>query len=94
MQRGDRQNRGQSDENSAIGTGPFVLSRYTKGGQVSLEANPTYYAGRPKLDGIERPIILDGGTRFSSYEAGELDIVDVSAGNLDHINSDPKLKED
>jgi oligopeptide transport system substrate-binding protein len=85
---------GEVNENSAIGTGPFVLSRYTKGGQVSLTANPDYYAGKPKLDGIERPIILDGGTRFSSYEAGELDIVDVSAGNLDHINSDPKLKDE
>ena len=40
------------------------------------------------------PSFLNGGTRFSSYEAGELDIVDVSAGNLDHINSDSKLKEE
>ena len=37
---------------------------------------------------------MNGGTRLNSYEAGELDIVDVSARDLDHVNSDPKLKDD
>lgn len=85
---------GKVDVTSAIGTGPFQFKSYTHGTSVSLEANPTYYGGRPKLDGIERPIMGDGSTRLSSYEAGELDIVDVQARDLDHVNGDPKLKAD
>ena len=85
---------GEVNENSAVGTGPFQLRNYAKGTQVTLDANSSYYAGKPKLDGIERPIIADGGTRLSSYEAGDLDIVDVSPRDLDHINMDAGLKAD
>lgn len=85
---------GEITETSAIGTGPFMIRSYTKGTQVALDANPTYYAGRPKLDGITRPIITDGGTRLSSYQSGELDIVDVSARDLDNINANADLKKD
>lgn len=36
-----------------IGTGPFRLVRWTRGESIELAANPTYWRGRPKLDGIE-----------------------------------------
>ena len=85
---------GEVNDTSAIGTGPFLIHSYTKGAQVLLDANPAYYAGKPKLDGIARPIITDGGTRLSSYESGELDIVDVSARDLDNINANAQLKND
>ena len=85
---------GKVDETSGLGTGPFQFKSYVKGTSVTLDANPAYYAGKPKLDGIFRPIMTDGGTRLSSYEAGELDFVDVSPRDLDHINSDPNLKND
>ncbi len=85
---------GKVDVASAIGTGPFQFKSYSRGSLVTLEANPTYYDGKPKLDGIERPVIADGGTRLNSYEAGELDIVDVSARDLDHVTGDATLKAD
>ncbi len=85
---------GKVDETSGIGTGPFQFKSYAKGTSVTLDANPNYYAGKPKLDGIFRPIMTEGATRLNSYEAGELDIVDVSARDLDHINGDASLKND
>lgn len=36
-----------------IGTGPFELVRWTRGQSIELEANPSYWRGRPKLDGVE-----------------------------------------
>src|SRR5207244_2556061 len=50
---------GAIDEKSAIGTGPFTLLEYRRGAKVILGANTDYWGGRPKLDRIERPIVLD-----------------------------------
>ena len=36
-----------------IGTGPFKLVRWTRGQSIELQANPSYWRGRPKLDGVE-----------------------------------------
>ena len=80
------------DERSAIGTGPFKLASYKRGYSVMLDANPDYYAGRPKLDHILRPILKDSTTRMENYETGKLDIVDVSPHDLDRIRKDPDLK--
>jgi oligopeptide transport system substrate-binding protein len=81
-------------EKNMVGTGPFKLGEFRRGYQVTLSANADYHGGRPKLDSIVRPIIKEGITRLNKYEAGELDIVDVSPRDLDRINNDPKLKGD
>lgn len=86
--------RGDIDETNMVGTGPFRLGEFRRGYQVSLVANPDYHGGRPRLDGIVRPIIKEGITRLNKYEAGELDIVDVSPRDLERINNDPKLQVD
>ena len=87
-------NKGQLDENSLIGSGPFKLEGFRRGYEVSLVANLDYHGGRPKLDKLIRPIIKEGSTRLNKYEAGELDIVDVSPRDLNHVNGVPKLKAD
>ncbi|HYM90409.1 MAG TPA: ABC transporter substrate-binding protein, partial [bacterium] len=35
-----------------VGTGPFMLRRYSPKEKVELAPHPTYFRGRPKLDGI------------------------------------------
>jgi len=82
------------DEKPAIGTGPFKLTGFQRGSKVTLTAFADYHGGKPKIDGIERPIIKDGATRINSYASGALDIVDVSPRDLDRVNADPKLKPD
>ena len=59
---------------NCTGTGPFTLKEYRSGSGVTLAANPDYYRGRPKLDSIERPIVVDRLTEFAKYENGEIDI--------------------
>ena len=87
-------NGGVLDEKSAVGTGPFRLDPvdFQRGSQVTLTANEAYQDGRPKLDKIVRPILKDASTRLSNYEAGNLDNVEISAADIDHINGDPNLK--
>ena len=85
---------GQVSELSASGTGPFKLVEFKSNYRVVLAANPDYYGGRPKIDFIERPVLIDANLRLNNYEADKLDIVDLSPRDLDRINADPKLKAD
>ncbi len=79
---------------SAAGTGPFTLAYYKPNYVITLAANASYHDGKPKLDFIERPVILDANARLSKYEAGELDYVEIAPRDLDKVNSNPKLKND
>jgi oligopeptide transport system substrate-binding protein len=84
-------NGGRLDETNLVGTGPFRLTEYRRGGRIVLERNPDYFEGPPKLARIERAIVLDAGTRHAMFENGQLDIVDVSMADLEQDRRDPEL---
>jgi ABC-type transport system substrate-binding protein len=69
---------GEVTDQSMVGTGPFKLTEYRRGDRLILEANPDYWEGAPKLARMERRILLDNNTRRDKFEAGELDITDIS----------------
>jgi ABC-type transport system substrate-binding protein len=60
---------------SEIGTGPFKFASYAPGQSYNLVANPDYWGGKPKLDAIRVPIILDPDTLYSNYETGAVDYI-------------------
>ncbi|HLV79088.1 MAG TPA: peptide ABC transporter substrate-binding protein [Chthonomonadaceae bacterium] len=68
-------NGGVVDQNALIGTGPYTLESYRPGNNVTLAANPHYWGGRPKMDRIEWPIIVDRDTIYNNFVTGRLDIV-------------------
>lgn len=82
---------GQWNEAAMVGTGPFKLRAYVADHKVTLAANPEYHDGRPKLDGIERPVMTDSITRQNAYESGQLDYTDVQRADLPRVQKDPKL---
>ena len=57
----------------AIGTGPFKLDNWTPDQTTKLSANADWWAGAPKLDGIEIRIIPDESTIMAALRAGEID---------------------
>lgn len=57
----------------AIGTGPFKLDNWTPDQTTELSANADWWAGAPKLDGIEMRIIPDESTIMAALRAGEID---------------------
>jgi ABC-type transport system substrate-binding protein len=88
---------GEINENalaSTTGTGPFKFAEVQRNNLVRLEAFAIYHGGRPKLDGILRPIVKDAGQRLNKYQVGELDIVEISPADLDRVQSDPTLQGD
>jgi oligopeptide transport system substrate-binding protein len=85
---------GKVTDHNEDGTGPFILSSYNLGQSVDLKANPNYWQGPPKIAGIHRPIVLDADTRHSLYLTGQLDIVDLSAGEISNDEKDPVLRKE
>jgi peptide/nickel transport system substrate-binding protein len=58
-----------------IGTGPFQFAEYRPNESVRLTANPAYFRGAPKLDGIMYRLIPADSARDLAFTSGELDIV-------------------
>ena len=76
-----------------VGEGPFKLASYVRGSKITLAANKDYWAGKPKLDSIERPIILDVQTQRNLYDSGRLDYIALQKGDFEKDRSNPALKD-
>jgi peptide/nickel transport system substrate-binding protein len=62
----------------AIGTGPFILESFTRGGRYVYKRNPNYFErGLPYLDEIVIFILRDFATRAAALRAGRIDVVDL-----------------
>jgi peptide/nickel transport system substrate-binding protein len=60
-------------QQTASGTGPFMLERFVPENQVVLKRNPHYYeSGLPYLDGIEYKIIPDEAARIAALRTGTI----------------------
>lgn len=54
-----------------IGSGPFRLVHWIRGDSITLEANPLYWRGKPKIDRLVYRIIPDPNTRLEQFATGE-----------------------
>ena len=54
------------------------------------DANPAYWGGSPKIDGIRFVIVPSGDTAVSMYDAGELDFVVVPENAYRRVLDDPR----
>jgi peptide/nickel transport system substrate-binding protein len=61
----------------ASGTGPFKMTKYVDGEVMELKANPDYYRGKPKLDGIVLYPQPEAASRTASLQSGEVDWAEV-----------------
>ena len=59
-----------------IGTGPFAFESQKSGDSISLEANPRYWGGAPKVSGVIFRFIPEKSTALSALQAGEIDWTD------------------
>ncbi|HEX6685625.1 MAG TPA: ABC transporter substrate-binding protein [Candidatus Limnocylindrales bacterium] len=54
------------------GTGAFKFTSRTANQSISLAANPDYWGGKPKLDGVEFRIIPDEGSIVAALQSGNV----------------------
>jgi peptide/nickel transport system substrate-binding protein len=75
-------------EAQPVGTGPFVFASYTPGDKLVVTKNPNYWqtdadgVQLPYLDEIEFRVIQDAQARQQALEAGDVDMLATSDGNV------------
>lgn len=61
-----------------IGTGPFTLESFTRGGKAVFKKNPDYFKKSPALpylDGVEVSGVLEPAARLAAFRAGDTDLI-------------------
>ena len=57
-----------------VGIGPFRYVEWIRGDHITLEANPYYWRGMPKLKKIVYKIVPDRNTLVTQLQTGEIDL--------------------
>ena len=57
-----------------IGIGPFRYVEWVRGDHITLEANPYYWRGQPKIKKVIQKIIPDRNTLLTQMQTGEVDL--------------------
>lgn len=58
-----------------VGSGPYKVVEMVRDQRYRLEANATYFKGKPTIDRLELPIVKDPAAAFAALRSGELDSV-------------------
>ncbi len=67
---------GKATTNLPTGTGPFRLVEIVPDQRYKLEANETYFKGKPRIDRLELVIIKEPGSAFTALRTGDVDMVE------------------
>ncbi|RHW37462.1 ABC transporter substrate-binding protein [Lysinibacillus yapensis] len=63
-------------DNTAIGTGPFILESWKRGVEASFKKNPDYFEeGKPYLDGVTIYPNGDSMTEVNAFRTGQTDVI-------------------
>jgi peptide/nickel transport system substrate-binding protein len=57
--------------------GPWMIDHWTKGQEVKLVPNPTYWGTKPNLDAVVFKVITDSAAYQAAYKTGQLDMIYV-----------------
>ncbi len=76
-----------------IGTGPFVLKSWVRGGTVTLARNPRYWqSGLPHLDTVQFSVVSDDNQLVQQLAGAQVDVIDtVPQANVADIKANPQL---
>ncbi|MGW7058481.1 ABC transporter substrate-binding protein [Streptomyces sp. NPDC054904] len=70
---------GKQDVNSGdfttkpVGTGPYLLTGWSRGEKITFKANPSYWGGEPAVKKFTMAVIKDDDVRATRLRSGELD---------------------
>ncbi|MGN6551066.1 MAG: ABC transporter substrate-binding protein [Pararhizobium sp.] len=76
-----------------VGTGPFEFVAYQPDAVIRYKANPDYWHGKEKLDGLVFAITPDAAVRAQKLKSGECQIMDYpNAADVSDLKADQDLK--
>jgi peptide/nickel transport system substrate-binding protein len=78
---------------AAIGTGPYRLREWAKGGQIVLERNPSYWGQAPDWGRVTFRLISAGPTRIAALLNNEMDMInDVPPADISRLKALQEVK--
>jgi peptide/nickel transport system substrate-binding protein len=81
-----------NDGSLAIGTGPYKLKSYTKGGAIELVRNDAYWGEKPQWAEIRMTAVPNAGPRLAGLLAGDFDLIEnPAARDLGRIKGNDKF---
>lgn len=76
-----------------IGTGPYVLKSWMKGGELILQARKDYWKGAPKIDEVVFRPIPEDATRIAELKVGNVDIIaNLKPDNIKEVEAEKHLQ--
>src|SRR4029453_19083954 len=73
-----------------IGPGPFRFVEWVKGARVTLEANPDYWRGKPKVQRATFRFVPETAVRIASLLNGETDIIEnIPPDQVERVSGSP-----
>jgi oligopeptide transport system substrate-binding protein len=79
------------DPAQRVGNGPFRMTAFAGDQHIGFAANEHYWAGRPKLDGIEYVYIEDPQVALEAYRVGDLHVTQLGPNQIPEVEADPAL---
>lgn len=77
---------------AAIGTGPFRLATYSRGGVIVLERNPEFRGPKPAWAEVRLSPIAQNAARLASLLAGDQDLIEApGTADLPRLKTDPRF---
>ena len=75
---------------AAIGTGPYRLRAYSRGGVIELQRNDAYWGPRPHWAEVRLRPVTNAGPRLAGLLAGDLDLIEApSTADVPRIRQTP-----
>ncbi len=77
---------------SAIGTGPYRVTRFMVGEQATFERNDAWWDKQPHWTTVNYRAITNNASRIAALRSGDVDIIDqVPTSDVAELKSNPKL---
>ena len=79
-----------------VGTGPYVLDKWTAGQLIVLKRNPTYFGTKPYLDEVDAQIGVTPEVAILRMQNGQMDLpqpdISIPSAQYVQLSGDPKWK--
>lgn len=77
-----------------VGSGPYVVTKWSRGDRVQMRANPYYYAGKPKIERIDVRFVPDPNTAMNLLRTHEVggEFTDQALGNYPLLQQIPGVR--
>ncbi|GHO45458.1 peptide ABC transporter substrate-binding protein [Ktedonospora formicarum] len=72
------------------GSGPWIVSRYTRGTEIVFTPNPNYYGPKPQLKRVVMPFYRTGDTVYKAYQSGQANAAPVPTAQLSSARALPQ----